>query len=244
MIIEHLKSIDSTNSELKRRLINQKGEYIAAVRADAQQHGRGRMSRVWLNTDKAVLLSICFPIINLDPSFFSSISLVASLAVHDVIIGSKSHYEHKTGIKWPNDILLCGKKVCGIMTELVYSADKIPHSVVGIGINVCDYPSGELETVTTSLKRFYNCRFDLNDISRKIADRLMERKGMSLTLQIKEFSDKCVTLGKDITVYPVASNKYEACALKIDEYGRLVVRDSSDSIISLSSADVSIRWED
>ncbi len=244
MIIEHLESIDSTNSELKRRLISRKGEYIAAVRADVQQHGRGRMSRVWLNTDKAVLLSICFPLNNLDPSSFSSISLVAALAVHDVIIGSGSHCEHKTGIKWPNDILICGKKVCGIMTELVYTTDEIPHAVVGIGINVCDSPSGELEVSTTSLKYFYNCRFDLDDISRNIAVKILERKEKSLSLQIKEFSDKCVTLGKNITVYPVASDKFDAHALNIDEYGRLVVRDLSDSIINLSSADVSIRWRD
>lgn len=244
MIIERLESIDSTNRELKRRLISRKGEYTAAIRAETQRCGRGRMNRVWLNTDKSILLSVCFPLNKCDSSFFSSISLVASLAVHDIIIGSKSHCEQKTGIKWPNDILICGKKVCGIMTELVYSADKIPHAVVGIGINVYNYPNEELETSATSLKQFYNCEFDLDSISHDIVSRLFDRKEKPLPFQIEEYSYKCVTLGKDIMVYPVASDKYEAFALKIDEYGRLVAKDLSGLYQNLSSADVSIRWKD
>lgn len=143
----HFKAIDSTNLYTKK-LVNQSIEEGAVVVADVQLKGRGRKNRTWSSPEGGLWFSILlYP--NIPPQSGMLITMISSVAVTQVI-------EDITGlkpeIKWPNDLLLNGKKVCGILTELEAKMDKIDYVVVGIGINVNNQLNPELLGTATTLK--------------------------------------------------------------------------------------------
>lgn len=123
----------------------------AVVIADAQTSGRGRLGRSWvsrpgLNLYLSVLLRPALP-----PAAAPQLSLVTGLAVAEALEGEGL----APSIKWPNDVLLGGRKACGILTELEAEADRVEFVVVGIGVNLNsgeeDFPPELRERATSAL---------------------------------------------------------------------------------------------
>jgi BirA family biotin operon repressor/biotin-[acetyl-CoA-carboxylase] ligase len=146
--IQHFDSLPSTNLEAARRAIEGAPEGLCIV-ASEQTAGRGRLQRQWVSPKGAGLY---FSII-LRPQFGQSVwpllTLMAAIAVHDTLLDVCAF---ETDIKWPNDILVNEKKLCGILAETV----ETPAGrgvVVGIGINLTNHSfPPELETVATSVE--------------------------------------------------------------------------------------------
>jgi BirA family biotin operon repressor/biotin-[acetyl-CoA-carboxylase] ligase len=119
--------------------------------AEQQTAGRGRGSNTWHSVESAGIY--CSVILRpaLPPSDVLVLTLAAGLAVQSAIQEIDSHLF--PDLKWPNDVLMRGQKVCGILTEMASEATRVRHIVVGIGINVnhIQFPA-ELEAIATSLR--------------------------------------------------------------------------------------------
>lgn len=140
-------SVSSTNTEAARHAQQGAAEGLSII-AGEQTAGRGRLQRQWASPAGAGLYfsMILRPL--LDLSFWSLIPLLAALAVHEALVESCSL---KTDIKWPNDILAHGRKLCGILTETIETPTG-RAVIVGIGINLrSDVFPGDLRAVAIAL---------------------------------------------------------------------------------------------
>ena len=143
------KRIDSTNKVAKELAIEGADEGTV-VFAEEQTEGRGRSGRSWFSSPESVLLSIILKP-DTSPSKAHMVTLMTGVAVAKAII----QYGIDARIKWPNDIVVGGKKVCGILSEMGATMDALDYIILGIGVNVNDdinsYPI-ELKETATSLK--------------------------------------------------------------------------------------------
>lgn len=244
--IERIYEVDSTNSELKRRVSASNVEMCSAVIAERQTAGRGRKGRTWMNTADALMMSISIPVLTLNPDEIPMISHAASLAVFNSISQLEGFCDSTdTGIKWPNDILLDGKKVCGILSEISTNSCGIPHAIIGIGINVNaeSFPDGMMQPVI-SVRRFIGRSVDKYALGKYAVNEVLKKTSMVANNEgialIEEYKHKCITIGKAITIYPNFSDPYEAVAESIDNFGRLIVIKHDGTMNALDSADVSV----
>jgi len=146
------ESIDSTNSEAKRRVISDFKNGLTII-SEEQTLGRGRLGRDWISPKhKGLWMTVVFKPKSLEPKDGSKLTIIAAAAVAKAI---EKTTNIKVDIKWPNDIICNGKKVCGILTEMGTDPDIINWLVLGIGINVnqekMDFPE-EIQATGTSLK--------------------------------------------------------------------------------------------
>ena len=155
----YFDSLDSTNLQAKR-LAEEGAPHGTLVAADQQTAGRGRRGRGWSSPAGSNLYFSLLLRPQIFPNKASMLTLVMALAVAEGISqcceGADS--KQKAGIKWPNDIVLDGRKVCGILTEMSLSVeqDSIQYVVIGAGINVArqDFPE-EVRERAVSLEEIY-----------------------------------------------------------------------------------------
>jgi BirA family biotin operon repressor/biotin-[acetyl-CoA-carboxylase] ligase len=149
------EELPSTNSYAKQ--LNGESSYHGSlVLADHQTGGRGQYDRKWqVEPGQNLTFSLVFEPQKAER--FTLLTLACALAVSDVI---DSQAGLETKLKWPNDILCNGKKLCGILTETQFSGNKVERVVVGIGLNVnqTDF-TGELKESATSLAQEYKRPF-------------------------------------------------------------------------------------
>ncbi len=149
--IHYFKEVDSTNNVAKYLADNGAPEGTVVI-AESQKRGRGRRGKTWLSPSGGVWMSIILRP-KLPPYKASQITLVTGVAVAETL---EKECGLDVGIKWPNDILIGNKKVCGILTEVSASVDMVDYLVVGIGIDmnvdVQMFPQ-DLRNYTTSLKK-------------------------------------------------------------------------------------------
>lgn len=126
------QSIDSTNSE-GNRLAKEGAPHGTLIVANEQRAGRGRAGRRWITApDSAIAMSIVVRPDQILANDWQKVNAIAALAVVKVL----EDYGLSAEIKWPNDVLLDGKKVAGILLEGVWRADQAEFAVLGIGVNV------------------------------------------------------------------------------------------------------------
>jgi BirA family biotin operon repressor/biotin-[acetyl-CoA-carboxylase] ligase len=149
--IEYHEEVESTNTEALH-LAQQGAEEGTVVIAEAQSAGRGRLNRSWesppaMNLYLSVVLRPDIP-----AASASLIPLMVGVAVADVI---SQYCPGKVKLKWPNDILIEGKKICGILTEMRTKAEQVSFIIAGIGVNLnmqkLHFPR-ELRETATSLR--------------------------------------------------------------------------------------------
>lgn len=240
--IVHFNSIDSTNIKAKE-LARKGSDEGTIVVAEEQTSGRGRLGRVWISPKgKGIWMSIILRP-DIDPIYASKVTQIGAAAVWKAInsIGIKAE------IKWPNDIVLNGKKICGILTEMSGELNKINYIVIGIGINVnieeAEFPT-EIAKTASSLKAEvgkYICRQELLiEILRELDyyyDDLINKGS------IKEAIDICrresVLLGKDIKIIS-KGQEVLAKAIDITDDGELIIEEGKERR-KLISGEVSVR---
>lgn len=130
-IIEYYQELDSTNLEAKR-LARQGVAHGTLILAKSQTGGRGRSGRSWASKPGEGLYMSLVLRPGIAAGNASMLTLVAAMAVSDALVKVGVH----ALIKWPNDIVIFGRKVCGILTEMSADMTAIQYVVVGIGINV------------------------------------------------------------------------------------------------------------
>lgn len=141
-------TLDSTNDYAKKILKEQKVHGILIV-ADSQTAGKGRRGRIWQSPKGTTIsMSLCLEP-KLSTQHVAGLTLVMAMAVAEAI---REATGAEAKIKWPNDIVLNGKKICGILTELLFKADG--YAVVigaGINVNTTEFPE-EIRDIASSLK--------------------------------------------------------------------------------------------
>ena len=137
---EHFEEIDSTNTEARRR-----GETSAAasvwLRADSQTAGRGRRGRTWVSPIGNLMCTL-FLRPACSPSEAAELSFVSGLAIHDAVTQMlPQERQAEAKLKWPNDLLLSGKKMSGILLEsATQGAGEVNWLAIGIGLNLAVFP--------------------------------------------------------------------------------------------------------
>ncbi|WP_138207120.1 biotin--[acetyl-CoA-carboxylase] ligase [Haloimpatiens lingqiaonensis] len=241
--IVHFETIDSTNTKAKELAAGGQPEGTVII-SEEQTQGKGRLGRNWTSPkNKGIWMSIILRP-DIDPVKVCMVTQVAAAAAAKAIeeIGIKGY------IKWPNDIVVEGKKVCGILTEMSGELDKINYVILGIGINVNleekDFPE-ELKDIATSLKIEKGKSINRKELVGKILnnfENLYESfvKEDDIEKSLDICREKSILLGKEIQI--IGRNEVrKAKAITIDEEGRLVVRCQDGKEEKIISGEVSIR---
>ncbi len=241
--IVYYPSVESTNTATEKLAHNGCGEWTVVV-ADSQNNGRGRQGRLWhsppgVNIYTSFLLK---PALSFE--HFPAISLLAGMVIAIVV-------EHYTGcdaeLKWPNDVLVGGKKISGILLELVHDSRNKPSIVVGIGININsaieDYPEG-LSISATSMKGLTDTTFDRASILTFLYRVFHEWYTIYCTRggfnSIREnYMQRFMMLGKHVHI-DNGVERVTGFVKDIDAYGGLVLKSTHDETIHIKSGDVHI----
>jgi BirA family transcriptional regulator, biotin operon repressor / biotin---[acetyl-CoA-carboxylase] ligase len=240
--IIHFDTIDSTNDYAKK--IANDMEDGTVIISEEQTKGRGRMGRKWYSRkgDGIWLSIILKPDIN--PYECPFITLIAGAS----IIKSLDKLGVKSSIKWPNDIIVNNKKMCGVLTELAAEIDKVNYVVLGIGMNVKTLNfDDDIENIATSL---YKEGYKLSRID-IVSEILMEFENLYTNYinnkDKKEVLDICkkysAILNKNIYLLK-NGEKTKAKCIDINEDGNLIVQFDDNSIKEIISGEVSIRGEE
>lgn len=242
--IEYFKTIDSTNTYAKKVAKDSaEGKIIVS---EEQTEGKGRLGRYWKSENKNGLYFSIILKPKLSPENISRLTLIGAAAVY---LGLKE-MNIETKIKWPNDILINNKKICGILTEMSGEIGRIDYIIMGIGINVnndVDNFDNELKIKGSSLKIELNREIDRKRLFGNIINnfeelyyQFIEEDNFSKTLEIAR--ENSILIGEEARI---VNNKNEEFVKVIDinEDGELVVeKDGVKTVVY--SGEVSLRGKE
>lgn len=241
--IHYEDSVDSTQKIAVRLSVNGVPEGTAVI-AEEQLVGRGRMDRRWHSPKytgiwMSLILRPTIPIYKTP-----QLTLITAVAIVQAI---EEMTNLKPQIKWPNDILMNGKKVTGILTELQAEADKVSSIIIGIGINVNqkteDYPP-ELQDIATSLLIEQGEPVNRAALIRAVFTRMEQlyflylEKGFTPIKLLWE--GYAISIGKRIVARTLTGN-IEGIAKGITEDGVLIIEDDNGEIHQIYSADIELK---
>ncbi len=232
--------LGSTNDEAKRLAAAGEPEGTLVI-AEEQTAGRGRLQRTWwAPPGTALLMSLIFRP-NLAPHQAQRLTMLCSLAICDAITETTGL---APAVKWPNDVLLHGRKVCGILTELGIEDARLAYVVVGMGINVnVDFSgAGELARTATSLAQELGHEVSRLELLRAI---LVSIEGRYARLRAgesphTEWSERLATLGQRVVV-TTPTEQWRGVAAGVDTDGALLLRDEEGVLRRILAGDVTLR---
>ena len=233
---------DSTNNQAKA--YGEKGEAHGTLFvADMQAAGKGRRGRVWVSpAGSSIYMTIL-----LHPDVLTTkapqLTLVMAMAVAE---GIRKVTGLETKIKWPNDIIVNGRKVCGILTEMSTEIDYINYVVIGDGINVNQetFPE-EIRDTATSLKIETGSSVRRSVLIATIMECFEQFYEVFMTTEDlsglqERYNAMLVNLGREVRVLE-PGNEYEAHALGINRTGELIVRTVDGQEKEIYAGEVSVR---
>lgn len=239
--IHYFDSIDSTNTKAKE-LAEEGHPAGTLVVADQQVSGKGRRGRAWESPHGTGIFMTLLLKPDINPNNASMLTLVAAMATAGAI--SRVTGENAQ-IKWPNDIVIDGKKICGILTEMSAQFDYINHIVIGIGINVHneEFPE-EIRETAGSLLLSCGKRFHRADLIEAFLEKFEKYYAVYLETEdmeglYKEYNLMLVNMGRQVKVLD-PKEPFEGKAMGITKKGELIV-DTWESRKLVSSGEVSVR---
>ncbi len=239
--VYYFESIDSTNI-YANTIANQTPEGAVVV-SKKQTQGKGRSGKIWVSDyDQGIYFStILKPSIPISRASFLTQVAGAALATSLEKLGVACQ------IKWPNDLVLNGKKIAGILTEMRAEIESISYIIVGIGINIGPKTfDGAISNVATSLANEGYQIQDLNLLRTffiDFEDLYEDFKNKDYTRILGILKDKSAVLGKEIYLIR-DGQKDKVFAENIDEYGNLIVRNELGFLEEIFTGEISIRGLD
>lgn len=240
--VSFYETINSTNLRAKLDADNGAPEGALVV-ADMQTAGRGRRGRTW---SSPAGMNVYFTLI-LKPRYVpdkaSMVTLVMALAVAE---GIRETCGVEAGIKWPNDIVVNGKKVCGILTEMSVEKDFIHHVVIGVGINVgLQEFAPELADTATSLQAECGRKVPKAALVANIMKAFEKyyesfREKTDLSDLVDSYNKMLVNRGKTVRVLD-PKGEYSGVAEGINELGELLVELPDGHVENVYAGEVSVR---
>lgn len=241
--IFHFSTISSTTEPAREEAQKDCAEGTLVV-AEEQTGGRGRLGRTWYSPRyKGIFLSLVLrPQVN--PTEVSQVTMLTSVALAQAV---NKETGAAAGIKWPNDLLVRGKKICGILADLNAEMDRVNYLILSAGINANNEPEdfpGELKDTATSLKIETGRHVDRAGLVRAC----LESFEHWYTLWLDQGFEPVLSAWKDLSVSlncPVRihtlNKSWEGWAEDIDEDGALLLRLPNGDIQKLVSGEVSLR---
>jgi BirA family biotin operon repressor/biotin-[acetyl-CoA-carboxylase] ligase len=232
----------STNDVIEK-LARDGAKEGAVVFAEAQTAGRGRLGRSWVSPERKGLWFSVLLRPDLSPCAATQLTVASATALRNAI-------EMQTGlkpeIKWPNDIIISGKKVAGILTELSAELDRIKYILVGIGVDVNlnqnDFPT-ELRTQATSLKIELGKSVNRSELAAIILRELDQEYSRILAGEFNAVADQwekhCSTLGQRLVI-EVGQRRLSGRAESLGEDGALLLRTDHGHLERIVGGDVRI----
>lgn len=239
-------SADSTNLRAFK-LAEEGAPEGAAVVADYQIQGRGRMQRVWQSPAAVNLYTSVILRPALAAALSSPLTIMAGVAVAELLNGYRGRQIcPQVRLKWPNDVLINDKKVSGILTEMKTAGNKVEFVIIGIGININmqinDFPP-PLEEIATSLRIEMGKTIDRVELTVKLFEiladlyKLFLKEGIKpireLWLSSSQLMEKCVgvTFGEDV---------YQGIVTGMDNTGALIIRGDNGEQRRVIAGDVKL----
>lgn len=229
--------IDSTNAEISRSLEDHPHEEGLIVLADSQTGGKGRLGRVWHSAPATGIYISTLIRPNLQPEKLPIITLMTGLAT---AIAVNNFTFEPAQLKWPNDLLLNGKKIAGVLCE--YYSAKTPAVIIGIGINVnhTQFPA-DLKDIATSLKLETGLEVNRTELIKRIITQLDfqydELKNNKIEKLIDDWTRHTDLFGKTISLKK-GNQSITGKAIRLDNLGRLVIANDSGKETAYDSGEV------
>ncbi len=217
-----VESIDSTNTYLKK--LKKPKEDILII-AKKQTGGRGTKGRSFICEEGGVYMSL----LKLYPcKVEESFSIMMNSAV--AVVKTLSAFDVKAKIKWPNDIIVNGKKICGILIENVFEGEDVARSIVGIGLNVNNPIGKEIKDIAISIKEVLAKEVSVATVVATLVFNLYQQTSF------EEYKKHLLYMGEEVTVITQKST-YRAVIDDILPNGNIKTSDGE----ILSSAEITIR---
>ncbi len=240
----HFEETVVSTQKIAQTLANEGAEEGTIVVAEQQTHGRGRMARQWFSPSGTGIWMSLIIRPNIPVQATPQLTLLTAVAIVQAI---EEITPLKPDIKWPNDILINGKKIVGILTELQAEADQVHSIIIGTGINVNqaidDFPE-DLHKTATSIHIETN---ELWDRAQFIQEILLKFENL-YTLYLAQgfrpikllWESYAVSLHKPIKARTI-NGTVEGTAIGIDDAGVLLIQTNDGSISQIYSADIELQ---
>ena len=238
--VHFARETDSTNLWIKRLAKEGAPEGTLAL-AEFQSAGRGRLGRSWeVPEGTSVMMSILLRP-KFEPQYAPTLTLVMGMAVAKAV----KNLGFDVSIKWPNDVVVSHKKICGILTEMGVRDGKIDYAVIGVGINVNirEFPE-EMADKATSLYLESGRKFDRSQIPGLVMEAFEEYyEKFAATCDLSGLKEEyeSILANYNQPVRVLAKEPYEGVARGITDGGELLVEKTDGTIVAVSAGEVSVR---
>jgi len=216
--IHYYDEVDST-MDIARELARKQCPHFTVVIAGRQKKGRGRLKRNWLSSDGGLYFTIVVrpkipPVLSLRVNFAASMILAQTL---------RNMFNINAMVKWPNDVLVDGKKISGILSEMEAEIDRVSFISIGIGINVNNDPS-PYEPMATSLKKILGKEIPRIDVLKAFLhhfeDALNDADFDHVVSEWKRYTETLNRHVRIVTTHEVS----EGLAMDVDDNGALILK--------------------
>lgn len=240
--IYYYDELDSTNNMAKKKA-EDGASHGTLVITECQNGGRGRRGKKWISPSGSGIWMSFILRPEIHPYTASMLTLVAALAAVSALkkIGGLN-----CNIKWPNDIVVNGKKVCGILTEMSSELDAVNYVIIGIGFNVNTTEFDEdIRTIASSLFLETGLKIKRSQVVADFAKCFEKYYKIFIQTQdmnglMNEYNSLLINAGKEVKINNIKS-EFIGNAIGINERGELLVKKQDGSIENIMSGEVSVR---
>lgn len=239
--VHFVKETDSTNNWAKD-LSRQGAPHGTLAAAEFQSAGKGRLGRIWKAPEGSSVMMSLLLRPSFEPQYASMLTLVMGLSVAQAVEDTGID----VSIKWPNDVVVSRKKICGILTEMGIENGKIREVIIGVGINVNteSFPE-ELADKATSLWLETGKKYDRNHLIGLVLEKFENNyekfvRTCDLSLMLEDYNKLLANRGQQVRILD-KKQPFEGTALGINEEGELIVRTETGQVCAVRAGEVSVR---
>ena len=229
--IYHFAEVDST-MEVAKELAKKGAEEGTIVVTERQACGKGRLSREWFSPRGGIYFTLSLKP-KISPVYAPRVNLMASVAVAKAIRGL---FGLAAELKWPNDVLIEGRKVCGILAEMEAEMDAINFVNLGIGINA-NFPISQYEKGATSLKEELGKEIVRKELLNSVLSEIAKQQALLTKADLlEEWKSLSATLNRDVRVVSLGE-EVTGKAIGIDSNGALILKCPDNSLRNIIAGD-------
>jgi BirA family biotin operon repressor/biotin-[acetyl-CoA-carboxylase] ligase len=222
--IHYFDEVDST-MDIARELARKQCPHFTVVIAGRQKKGRGRLKRSWLSTEGGLYFTIVVRP-EIPPVLSPRVNLVASMILAQTL---RHMFNINAMVKWPNDVLVDGKKISGILSEMEAEIDRVSFISIGLGINVNNDPT-PYEPMATSLKKILGKDVSRIEVLKAFLDHFEDAiNGPDFDNVVAEWKKYTETLNRHVRVV-TTHEVSEGLAVDVDDNGALMLKLADGSV--------------
>ena len=216
--IHYFDEVDST-MDIARELARKQCPHFTVVIAGRQKKGRGRLKRSWLSSEGGLYFTIVVRP-KIPPVLSSRVNFAASMILAQTL---RNMFNINAMVKWPNDVLVDGKKISGILSEMEAEIDRVSFISIGLGINVNNDPT-PYEPMATSLKKILGKEVPRMKVLKAFLDHFEDAvNDAEFDNVVSEWKRYTETLNRHVRIV-TAHEVSEGLAVDVDDNGALILK--------------------